>query len=273
MVAAVLAASDGRDEDDPRQEHVRCIAEVAARSRRRLIGCFRNRPIRTSRRLGGGCGMRTKIKNAATELLIKHGYRGLRFGDIAARLGTTRANIHYHFGNKQKLVEEVLDDYVAHTLERFQRVWTDGETRFSDKIRGTAAFNHERYRRFNGDGEDGNPWSLIARMRLDADALSETANARLRIFGVKLHADISAAVEAAKRNGELRADAPVEEITLQLMSITNFSAGPVTQDAGGFERLEQLYLAFSRTVTQAYGSGAEGAGSVDPAPPVIARTV
>ncbi len=88
-------------------------------------------------------------------------------------------------------------------------------------------------------------------MRLDGDVLSEIANARLRIFGVELHAEVS----------------------VQLMSITNFSAGPVTQDAGGFARLEQLYLAFSRTVTQAYGSAAEGAGSVDPPRPVIARTV
>ncbi len=211
--------------------------------------------------------MRTKIKNVATELLIKHGYRGFRFGDIAARLGTTRANIHYHFGNKQKLVEEVLDDYVAHTLERFHRIWTDGDARFSDRIRGTAAFNRERYRRFNRGG-DGGPWSLIARMRLDGDMLSETANARLRDFGVKLHAYFFAAVETAKQDGELRADAPVEEITLQLMSITNFSAGPVTQDAGGFARLEQLYLAFSKTITQAYGSGA-----VDTPRPVVARTV
>ncbi len=217
--------------------------------------------------------MRTKIKNAATELLIKHGYRGFRFRDVAARLGTTRANIHYHFGNKQKLVDEVLDDYVAHTLERFHRIWTDGDARFSDRIRGTAAFNRERYRRFNRGG-DGGPWSLIARMRLDSDVLSETANERLRDFGIRLHAYFFAAVEAARQNGELRADAPVEEITLQLMSITNFSAGPVTQDAGGFERLEQLYLAFSRTVTQAYGSDAEeAAGSVDAPRPVIARNI
>ncbi len=216
--------------------------------------------------------MKGEIKNVANELLIKHGYRGLRFGDVAARLGTTRANIHYHFGNKQKLVDAVVDDYVAHTLERFQRIWTDGEARFSDKIRATAAFNRERYRHFNRDGDVG-PWSLIARMRLDGDVLSETANARLRDFDVKLHADASAAIEAAKQDGEFSADAPVKEITLQLMSITNFSAGPVTQDAGGFARLEQLYLAFSRTVTQAYGSGAEGAGSVDAPRPVIARTV
>ncbi len=213
--------------------------------------------------------MKGEIKNVANELLVKHGYRGLRFGDIAARLGTTRANIHYHFGNKQKLVDAVVDDYVAHTLARFQRIWTDGDARFSDKIRATAAFNRERYRRFNRDG-DGGPWSLIARMRLDGDVLSETANARLRDFGVKLHAYVSAAVEAAKQDGELCADAPVEDIALQLVSIINFSAGPVTQDAGGFARLQQLYLAFSRTVTRAYGSGAEG--SVDAPPPVIART-
>ncbi len=67
-------------------------------------------------------------------------------------------------------------------------------------------------------------------MRLDGNVLNEIANAWLRIFGVELHAEVS----------------------VQLMSITNFSAGPVTQDAGGF--------------------GAEGAGSVDAPRPVITRT-
>lgn len=216
--------------------------------------------------------MRTKIKNAATELLVKHGYRGLRFGEVAARLGITRANIHYHFGNKQKLVDEVLDDYVAETLERFHRIWTDGDATLSDKVRGTAAFNRERYRRFNRDGNDGGPWSLIARMRLDGDVLSDAANARLQDFGVKLHAYVSAAVEAAKQKGELVADAPVADITLQLMSIANFSAGPITQDAGGFERLERLYLAFSKTVTQAYGSAGAPASSADRPRRIVART-
>ena len=39
---------------------------------------------------------------------------------------------------------------------------------------------------------------------------------------------------------------------VQLVSIAN-SAGPITQDAGSFERLERLYRAFLTTVMAAYG--------------------
>ena len=48
---------------------------------------------------------RERIKEVAAELLIMHGVRGLRFSEIAARLGITRANIHHHFGTKKKLVD------------------------------------------------------------------------------------------------------------------------------------------------------------------------
>ena len=44
--------------------------------------------------------MRDRVKELALEFLIKHGYRGVSFGDLADALETTRANIHYHFGNK-----------------------------------------------------------------------------------------------------------------------------------------------------------------------------
>jgi AcrR family transcriptional regulator len=40
----------------------------------------------------------------------------MSYGDSAGPLQTTRANIHYHFGNKQRLVEEVLKDYIELTL-------------------------------------------------------------------------------------------------------------------------------------------------------------
>ncbi|MGK8890307.1 TetR/AcrR family transcriptional regulator [Burkholderia gladioli] len=57
--------------------------------------------------------MREKIKQVATELLISRGFNGTSYGDIATRLGVTTTNIHYHFGNKQALVDEVVADYVA----------------------------------------------------------------------------------------------------------------------------------------------------------------
>jgi TetR/AcrR family transcriptional regulator, transcriptional repressor for nem operon len=203
--------------------------------------------------------MRNRIKAVAAELLVKHGYRGLRFGDIAARLGTTRANIHYHFGTKQRLVEEVIDDYVRETVARFRAIWTAPDASFDDKIRGTMAFNRERHRKFNrGAARGGRPWSLIARMRLERDLLSEPSNAALRNFGLELDAMITAAVERAKERGELDPEAPVRDIALQLVSIAN-SSGSITQDTGSFEVLEHLYLGFSRIIAHAYGQRPEPA--------------
>ena len=58
---------------------------------------------------------------------------------------------------------------------------------------------------------------------------------------------------------------PVEDIALQLVSIAN-SAGPITQDAGDFDRLEQLYEAFARIMTQAFGQGGAARGTASAGP-------
>jgi TetR/AcrR family transcriptional repressor of nem operon len=196
--------------------------------------------------------MQSKIKRAATELLIKHGYRGLRFGDIATRLGTTRANIHYHFGTKQRLVEEVIDDYLRDTLNRYRPIWLDERASFQDKIQATIEFHLRRYRRFNRRADRGRPWSLIARMRLERDVLSPRTNAALHAFGAEVDGYVVRGIEMAKATGELGPEAPVRDIALQISSFIN-TAAAITRDAGGFGNLEQLYLAFGRIISHAYG--------------------
>jgi hypothetical protein len=64
------------------------------------------------------------------------------------------------------------------------------------------------------------------------------------------------AVLIAKQNGELSVRAPVEDIATLLSGIAN--AGPaITQDAGTFEQLEQLYDGFLRILMQGYGGAKE----------------
>lgn len=196
--------------------------------------------------------MRARIKAVATDLLVGHGYRGVSFGDIAEALDTTRANIHYHFGNKTTLVDEVLDDYVTSTLDRFRAVWDDPHTSIADKVKATIAFNRERYERFNKSSDNGRPWSLIARLRADADALTPKGIATLRRFARELAGFVTNGIESGIRRGELVKNAPIRDIVIQLVSIAN-SAGPITQDAGSFQRLEELYTAFLYTVQAAYG--------------------
>ena len=197
--------------------------------------------------------MRVRIKATATELFIRHGYRGVSFGDISTILGITRANIHYHFGNKQKLLEEVLEDYVDTTLAKFRKIWSDDQVPFEQKVEATKEFNRQRYTRFNTGRLGGRPWSLIARMRNDDDVIGDYASKTLKRFARELSTYIEEAILAAIARGELRPDAPVGDIVVQAVSIANL-AGTVTQDAGNFEHLESLYSAFLRTTWAAYGA-------------------
>lgn len=197
--------------------------------------------------------MRDKIKKVSTKLLIKNGVRGLRFGDIANYLGITRANIHYHFGTKKNLVEEVINDYVADTLEKMKEIWGDQEASYHDKTRRMMEFNRRRYAKYNRGNREGRPWSLISRMRLEADQVSEKAQKILRSFTEEIEAYLYRAVEDAQRKDELTRDAPVTDIAIQLLSIVD-SAGSITQDGGSFDRLERLYTAHINIVRHAYGS-------------------
>lgn len=204
--------------------------------------------------------MREQIKELALDLLIKHGYRGVSFGDLATELKTTRANIHYHFGNKEGLVEEVLEDYVRITSEQLNQIWTERGVPFVDKIRATVEYSRRRYMKYNNRRDTGHPWSLIARMRQDSDALTPAGREALLRFGRDLYASIASAVDEAKAAVEFSESMPTDYVALQLVAIAN-SAGPITQDAHDFQRLEDLYMGFARIIEHAYGAGGEAARS------------
>jgi AcrR family transcriptional regulator len=195
--------------------------------------------------------MRTQIKSLALDLLIQHGYRGVSFGDLAAALGTTRANIHYHFGHKPTLVEEVLVDYVRETTQAMKEIWTASDAPLVEKIERNVEYSRRRYLKYNRPGKAGRPWSLIARMRQDSHVLTPAAHKALQQFGRDLSACIGSAVKEAARRREFVPWMPVDDVALHLIGIAN-SAAPITQDAGSFERLEQLYMGFTRIIMAAF---------------------
>jgi TetR/AcrR family transcriptional repressor of nem operon len=195
--------------------------------------------------------MRDKIKNVAIHLLIMHGYQGLRFGDIANKLKITRANIHYHYGNKSKLIEEAIAYYLTGTLKEMGAVW-ESDLTYERKVIATMELNRRRYLRFNKSSEIGGaPWSLISRMRLEANLLSRRSREQLRAFSVAMDRFVANAIDEAQAAGEIASDAPIRDIAVQVVSIID-SAGPITQDAGSFARLEHLYLAHNRVIAHAY---------------------
>jgi AcrR family transcriptional regulator len=204
--------------------------------------------------------MRQNIKRVATDLLIQHGYNGVSFRDIALVLSVTTTNIHYHFGNKQGLVEEVVRDYVAEAIVRHRAIWVDPSTSLSEKLRQVVLYNWERYQQFNKGRDGGNAWSLIGRLRLDSEMLSEGARTSLATFTTTVHELIREAVDEAWRTGELRDDTPRQDLAFLIINIVN-SSSVFTQGTGGFDRLELFFDAFSRVMLSAYASTTESASS------------
>ena len=200
-----------------------------------------------------GAAMRQRIEDLSVELLVNHGAQGFRFRELADRLGITRATIHYYYGNKQTLVDAVVVQYITSLLAQWEKNWV-GDARFVDKIVGMMEANRRRHRAFNPTSGTNNPWSLIGRMRVDRDVIGADAQAALDSFGPTLERFILSALDQAVARGEFDADIPRQDVALQLVAIAD-SAGAITQDGGGFERLDRLYRSFAHIVEHAYGAG------------------
>lgn len=199
--------------------------------------------------------MRESIKRVAARLLTVHGLNGMSFRDIALELGITTTNIHYHFGNKQGLVDEVVADYVAEVESRHRAIWLAPNHTLAEKLRELVEYNWERYQQVNTGRDGGNTWSLIGRMRLESRDLSENARKSLSSFTATLHELIRTAVDDAWRRGELDEATPRQDLAFLILNIVN-SSSVFTHGAGGFDRLEMFFDAFSRVMLSAYAGPA-----------------
>lgn len=196
--------------------------------------------------------MKQRIEDLTIELLVRQGYQGFRFQDIADALNITRTAIHYYCGSKEQLCETVIVNYVSTLLAGWERNWTEDKP-FEAKICGMMEANRARFLAFNEDLHGGNSWSLISRMRSDRDQIGPQARAAVINFGNDLERIIVGAVDQAVARGEYRSDIPRRDVALQLVAIAD-SAGAITRDGSGFERLEQLYRSFGHIIQHAYGA-------------------
>ena len=209
--------------------------------------------VRTSRGApkGGRGNTRQKIKETATKLLIMRGVRGFSYADIAERLHITTTNIHHHFGKKEHLIDEVVLEYVADASSRHRDIWTNGSFSLRSKIQHFVAFNFERYRKFNKGTRQGQPWSLIGRLRLDAQNLSPQSVKALASFGADVQAFIHVAVSQAREKRELASEAPTEDIALLLSNMVN-STAIFTQVAGNFKVVRDVFESATRVIIAGY---------------------
>ena len=202
---------------------------------------------------------RDRIRSIAADLYVLRGHDGFSFGDIAAAIGTTRANIHHHFGNKRQLMAELIDSFVADAETRIAAHWSAPGKTFAGRLAANVADLRRFYARFNGKAGARNVWSPISRIRLDFPVLGDLAQRALERVGAAYDASIRRAVDDAIAAGELCAGTPAADVS-RLVRATLLTCAPMTQDSGSFLEVERVLAALGRTIVAAWGAEAGRAG-------------
>jgi len=199
---------------------------------------------------------RERIKAIAADLYVLRGHDGFSFGDVADAIGTTRANIHHHFGNKRQLMAELIEGFVADAQDRIIRHWTNRDASFGERLAGHIEDMRRFHDRFNKPGER-NAWSPLSRLRLDLPALGDLAAHALERVDRVYDSCLRQAVGDAIRAGELGDATPVEEVA-RVLRLTLSACAPLTLDRGGFDEVERLFAAMGRLIQAAWGTKATG---------------
>jgi AcrR family transcriptional regulator len=194
---------------------------------------------------------RDRIKAVAAELYVLHGHDGFSFGDVARAIGTTRANIHHHFGSKRQLMEELIEDFAANAETRTEGYWTKGDAGFFERLDLQLDDLRRFYERFNKTSGKRNVWSPLSRLRHDLPDLGVVAEDALERVNRKYEDILRHAVTAAIRSGELSADTPTEDL-VRILRVTLLACPPMTQDKGSFDEISCLFGALARTISAAW---------------------
>jgi AcrR family transcriptional regulator len=73
-------------------------------------------------RYKSGVATRSKIVEAAINLLVEQGYHSFSLRKVAMKAGVSIGNLQHHFRSKENLIAEMLDDVISGYLEEFEKL-------------------------------------------------------------------------------------------------------------------------------------------------------
>lgn len=210
-------------------------------------------PPDPSRRKAGET--RARLLEVARRLFITRGLDAVSYGDIAKEVGSTRANLHYHFGNKSELVKEVFATTFKEVRVRLEDIWLKPGLSLDERIDLLFEDAKARYEEFNEIGGERTPWSLSSRARFDFSSVDTDVVEGIAEMSRYFEECVTHAVRLAVGTGEIRADTPVKDVVLMITPLWYFGS-PITQFSG-IKRLKNHYDATKRTIRAAYGTQAK----------------
>ncbi|MFC4259637.1 TetR/AcrR family transcriptional regulator [Marinobacter lacisalsi] len=196
---------------------------------------------------------RAQVLEVARRLFITRGLDAVSYGDIAKEVGSTRANLHYHFGNKSELVKEVFGQTFEEVKVSLERIWLKPGLSLEERIDLLFEDARSRFGEFNKPGDELTPWSLSSRARFDFSTVDTEVVEGIAEMSRYFEECVAHAVRLAIGTGEYRADTPVQDIVMIITPLWYFGS-PITQ-MSGIKRLKNHYDAAKRTINAAYGAG------------------
>lgn len=203
---------------------------------------------------GAKMSTREGIKAAARELFIRHGINDVTYSDIAKQVGTARANLHYHFGSKAALVDEVFRETFESVDATNREIWLSPGLTLDERIERTLEDSRQRFYELNESEKDRNPWSLSSRSQFGSSYVSDDVRRGITKMSRQFEEYVDHAVRLAIGSGELRFDTRPRTIVLLLTPLWYFGSA-ITQ-YGGFHKLEEHYQSVRQVIRDGYRASA-----------------
>jgi len=146
--------------------------------------------------------MRDAILEKAEQQLMLGGYDKLNFANIAKELNTTRANLHYHFKNKETLAIEVVRRYSAGYTVEFERL----RKSFNGNISGFfQAVEDMMWMLSDDDGNDDSKPATCINLVADPEIPEAIAKASREAYN-QIESTLKGVIQDAIDNQEIRLD-------------------------------------------------------------------
>lgn len=149
-----------------------------------------------------GTAAAEKILDVAEELAQTRGFNGFSYADIAAKLGVTKASLHYHFPSKAELGRALIVRYQVVFGEALEAIGRQpGEAR--EKLR--------RYVRLYDDVMRNKRMCLCGMLAAEYATLPSPMQEELRRFFDANERWLTAVLEEGRRAGKLAFAEPAQE--------------------------------------------------------------
>jgi TetR/AcrR family transcriptional regulator, transcriptional repressor for nem operon len=153
-----------------------------------------------------------RIITAGRELIMRRGYNGFSYADIAEAIDIRKASIHHHFPAKTDLVIAVLNDW----QEAFHADVEALEASGADAVAQLRAYVGHWERCI---ADDSAPFCVAGMLGAELPALPEEVAQGVKAFFDNLTSWIEQVLESGVKNDLLKLDAPVQTEAATLVSL------------------------------------------------------